>query len=88
MIEAVSFLLLLGVAMPLKYLADQPEAVSVVGMAHGLLFIALLLTIAFAWSRGLSGKLATLAGVASVIPTGPFWIDPALRRAQQTQNND
>ena len=37
--EGVSFLVLLGVAMPLKYLAGWPLAVRVVGMAHGILFI-------------------------------------------------
>src|SRR5690606_39635762 len=37
--EGVSFLVLLGVAMPLKYLAGQPAAVQVVGMAHGVLFL-------------------------------------------------
>jgi len=38
-IEAVSFLLLIGVAMPLKYLAGQPLAVKIVGWAHGVLFV-------------------------------------------------
>ena len=37
--EGTSFLLLLGIAMPLKYAADIPEGVEVVGMLHGLLFI-------------------------------------------------
>ncbi|HTO03360.1 MAG TPA: DUF3817 domain-containing protein, partial [Opitutus sp.] len=36
--EGVSFLVLLGIAMPLKYLAGEPAAVRVVGMAHGILF--------------------------------------------------
>ena len=40
-VEAVSYLLLLGVAMPLKYLAGQPLAVRIVGLAHGILFILL-----------------------------------------------
>ena len=39
LIEGVSFLVLLGIAMPLKYLAGMPRAVSAVGMAHGVLFI-------------------------------------------------
>ena len=37
--EAVSYLILVAIAMPLKYLADQPLAVRYVGMAHGVLFI-------------------------------------------------
>ena len=38
-LEAISFLVLLGIAMPLKYLFDMPEYVRVVGMAHGVLFV-------------------------------------------------
>ena len=38
-LEGISFLVLLGIAMPLKYLAGQPEAVKVVGWAHGALFV-------------------------------------------------
>ena len=40
--EGVSFLVLLGIAMPLKYWAGQPGAVRVVGMAHGILFMLYL----------------------------------------------
>lgn len=39
LLEGVSFLVLLGIAMPLKHFAGRPEAVRVVGMAHGVLFI-------------------------------------------------
>jgi len=39
LVEGISFLVLLGVAMPLKYLAGLPQAVTVVGWLHGLLFI-------------------------------------------------
>ena len=40
--EGVSFLVLLIIAMPLKYLAGWPDAVRVVGMAHGILFLLYL----------------------------------------------
>ena len=49
--EAISFLVLLGVAMPLKHAAGRPGAVSVVGMLHGVLWVAFV-----AWSGcGASG---------------------------------
>ena len=35
-LEAISFLVLLGIAMPLKYIWDMPEMVRIVGMAHGV----------------------------------------------------
>jgi integral membrane protein len=38
-LEGVSYLVLLGIAMPLKYIAGIPQAVRVVGMAHGVLFV-------------------------------------------------
>ena len=38
-LEAISFLTLLGIAMPLKYLGDMPQAVQVVGWIHGVLFV-------------------------------------------------
>jgi integral membrane protein len=82
-IDAVSLLVLLGIAMPLKYLADRPEAVSVVGMIHGVLWLLLIVAAAWAWARGLSSKLTLAVLGLSVVPTGPFWIDPALRRAQR-----
>ena len=39
LLEGSSFLVLLFIAMPLKYLADQPLAVRIVGSIHGLLFV-------------------------------------------------
>jgi len=45
-IEGVSYILLLGVAMPMKYFFEMPMAVTIVGMAHGVLFIAYCLLLA------------------------------------------
>ena len=39
-LEGWSLIILLAIAMPLKYFAGRPEAVSIIGMLHGLLFIA------------------------------------------------
>ena len=50
-LEGTSFLLLLGIAMPLKYMMDIPEAVKYVGMAHGALFIAYILVLLIATSK-------------------------------------
>ncbi|ROO89833.1 integral membrane protein [Actinocorallia herbida] len=74
--EATSFLLLLLVAMPLKYLADLPIAVSIVGAAHGALFIAYvgLVALCFRPLRWSLGK-AFLALVASVLPVAPLFVE-------------
>ncbi|MCH5690241.1 DUF3817 domain-containing protein [Niabella sp. W65] len=43
-LEGISYLLLLLVAMPLKYLADIPEGVKYIGWAHGVLFVLFVFT--------------------------------------------
>jgi integral membrane protein len=79
-IEGISFLLLLGVAMPLKYYANMPKAVSIVGMAHGVLFVGFCLVLLQAWlSEHLSFRWATIAFIATLIPFGPFVIDKKLQ---------
>lgn len=74
--EAVSYLLLVFIAMPLKYLADQPSMVSVVGMIHGVLFILYVVAILAALLlRKLTFKQAVLGFIASLLPFGPFVFD-------------
>jgi len=81
--EGVSYLVLLCVAMPLKYLYGIDMAVTVVGWAHGVLFILLgLLALAAMLFARLPFKLACIIGIAALIPTGPFFIDGRLRRHQ------
>lgn len=79
--EGISFLVLLGIAMPLKYLADAPGAVRVVGAIHGGLFVLYLITI-FRAAR--YGKWSVLriaeAIVASIFPLGPFILERKLQR--------
>jgi integral membrane protein len=78
-LEGVSFLVLLGIAMPLKYLAGQPEAVRLVGMAHGVLFVLyVLLVIQVSVARGWSWGKALLALAVSVVPFGTFWAEKKL----------
>ena len=81
MVEGGSFLLLLGFAMPLKYLAGQPLAVKVLGWAHGVLFVVFCLALARAtraarWPLG----RAALVFLAGLLPLGPFLLDGRLRR--------
>ena len=74
--EGLSFLILLGIAMPLKYIADIPQAVRVVGMAHGVLFILyVVLLIQVAIERSWSFKISFFAFLASLIPFGTFYAD-------------
>lgn len=80
-IEGVSFLVLLCIAMPLKYAAGMPIAVKVVGWAHGVLFV---LFVASLWGARkeakLPDRLSALVFIAALLPFGPFVID---RRLEQ-----
>ncbi|OPH48819.1 hypothetical protein BC351_38265 [Paenibacillus ferrarius] len=78
--EGSSFLILLLIAMPLKYFFDMPKAVLYVGMAHGALFVLYLLSLAWVtllhrWSIG----RVFVAFIAAFIPFGPFLLDRRLR---------
>lgn len=80
-LEGLSFLVLLGIAMPLKYYADLPSAVRVVGSLHGFLFIAYalvtgLLLLRGQWSMGRSA----IAMGASLLPFGTFLFDRSVKR--------
>ncbi|MES1966025.1 DUF3817 domain-containing protein [Psychrobacter sp. AH5] len=80
-LEGTSFLLLLGIAMPLKYLLDIPEPVRYIGMAHGALFIAYILILIYAASKIKLPLWALPAGVlGSFLPFGPFIFDHLLKK--------
>jgi integral membrane protein len=83
-IEAVSFLVLLGIAMPLKYFANLPEAVRIVGWLHGILFIAFFVALMLArdamrWSL----RWTAVVLLAALLPFGPFVIDGRLRKEDE-----
>ena len=74
--EGLSFLLLLLIAMPLKYFAGMPMAVTIVGGLHGALFIAFIILAREVKSRYKKDwKWLGKALLASVIPFGTFYMD-------------
>lgn len=86
-VEGCSYLALLGVAMPLKYCFGMPIAVKIVGLAHGLLFIAFCLAllqvmIAARWPL----RRAIYVFASSLIPFGTFYVDGQLRRESKAAN--
>ncbi|WP_462219128.1 DUF3817 domain-containing protein [Ferruginibacter sp.] len=82
--EGISFLVLLGIAMPLKYLLDMPMAVKIVGWLHGALFVTFIY---FAFEIFTSFKKEILwlgkAFLASIIPFGTFIFDRELKMEEQ-----
>jgi integral membrane protein len=83
-LEGLSFLVLLLIAMPLKYLAGEPGAVRVIGAAHGGLFLLYVLLLVQVWAemRWPVSRVALLFA-ASVVPCGTFIADYRLLRHAQ-----
>lgn len=86
--EGASFLMLLFIAMPLKYLLGQPLAVRIVGSIHGMLFLwlayeTLHVTFAHGWRKKHGAKVI----LAALLPFGPFLIDGWLAREDSVLNS-
>lgn len=83
-IEAISYLLLVCIAMPLKYAAGMPQMVSWVGMIHGVLFVAYVLaTVVMLILRKITLLQGLAALTASLLPFGPFIFDrKVLKKAE------
>jgi integral membrane protein len=81
--EGISYLLLLFVAMPLKYWAGMPLAVKYTGWAHGILFVGYGACLIMAWSeyKWPFGK-AVVIFFASLLPFAPFFVDRRLKEEQ------
>ena len=84
LVEGVSFLILLFIAMPLKYFADLPIAVKIVGWIHGVLFVVLCAsllqtTIVARWPLA----RAALVFVAALLPFGPCLLDGRMRQYER-----
>lgn len=73
--EGVSFLVLLGIAMPLKYVGGMPLAVSICGSLHGVLFLWLMALVWQTGKVGWTGRQKGLIVLASLLPFGPFVVD-------------
>jgi integral membrane protein len=85
--EGISFLVLLCVAMPLKYFFNQPMAVSIVGWIHGVLFVAFIsLSWEYKTDKNKNMKWFGNAFAAALIPAGTFWFDKKLKEETQLNN--
>ncbi|XOB63450.1 DUF3817 domain-containing protein [Campylobacterota bacterium DY0563] len=79
-IEGLSYLILVFVAMPIKYIGENPYPVKVFGMIHGVLFIIFMISLFEAkikekWNTGLMFQLFVL----SLIPFGAFVIEKRVK---------
>ncbi len=84
-IEGISFIILLFIAMPLKYSFGYPMAVRIVGMLHGLLVFAFIYQIIEAKKEaGFTWKETALYSILSLIPFGSFYTDKLLAKKMIT----
>jgi len=80
LLEGISYLILLCIAMPLKYKFGFELAVKYTGWAHGVLFIAYIILLLKVWKQyNWSFKKVVFAFIASLIPFGTFVLDKQLR---------
>lgn len=83
-LEGISYLLLLGICMPLKYGLGIPEPTYPVGLAHGVLFISYCsLVLYYAFDQKWTLKNTFLALVASLLPVAPFLVEKKLLRSTE-----
>ncbi|MBY0248855.1 MAG: DUF3817 domain-containing protein [Nitrospiraceae bacterium] len=85
--EGTSFLILLCIAMPMKYFMGMPLAVRIVGAIHGILFLLYVgqlvrLRTAYRWDN----RFCIQAFVASILPFGTFLFDRYLREKEAATN--
>lgn len=85
--EGTSFVILLCIAMPMKYMMGMPIAVRIAGSIHGLLFLLYVarlvkLRAAYQWDN----RFSIQAFVASILPFGTFFFDKYLREKDAATN--
>lgn len=84
LLEGISFLLLLFIAMPVKYMMDNPILVKYVGMGHGVLFVLFLVVLfAVCEKQKWSLSMFVMGLIASILPFGPFLFDMKLKKLEQ-----
>lgn len=83
LLEGISFIVLLFVAMPLKYIAGLPLAVKYTGWAHGALFVFYFILLIQVWIE-YNWKFTKVLGafIASLLPFGTFVLDKKLKEEQ------
>lgn len=81
--EGISFIVLLFVAMPLKYFAGMPMAVTIIGSAHGALFVAFM-ALAYMVKEQYNKPLSwgVKAFLASIIPFGTFYMEKQWKKEE------
>lgn len=88
LIEGISYVLLLGIAMPLKYFLDFPFAVKIVGWIHGVLFMMYFILLMQCWIKyRWSIRRVFVYFIASLLPVVPFIVERRLMKEYFSEGN-
>lgn len=83
-LEGLSYVLLLFIAVPIKYLNNDPSYVKMLGMPHGLLFMGYIaLAIVLRTDNQWIKNNFFMVLMASVIPFGTFVVEKKLNQTIQ-----
>lgn len=83
-VEGISYLVLLFIAMPLKYFGGIPDAVKYTGWAHGVLFMLFMLALLNVMINNKWSFLkSAVAFISSLIPFGTFVLDRSLIKEEK-----
>ena len=87
-LEGFSFLLLMFVAMPMKYIGGEPQMVTIVGSVHGFLFIAYIFLILMGVGKHWNRTALIHGCIAAVVPAGPFLFEGLLISGEYDLESD
>ena len=83
LLEGVSYILLLFIASPIKWFYNDPQYVKLLGMPHGVLFIAyVVIAVIISSDMKWSTRTLWIVLIASLIPFGTFYIDKKYLKQQ------
>ena len=86
-LEGISYILLLFIAVPIKYYANDPSLVKLLGMPHGLLFVAyVMLSLVSSKEYRWNSKKTLVVLISSVIPFGTFYVDYKYLKTDEHRN--
>ena len=87
-IEGCSTILLMGVAMPLKYLGDNEILVKLLGPIHGMLFVIYIAMLFLGVSKTWNKNAFVIGFIAAIVPGGPFWFESKLKAGNWSIDQD
>jgi integral membrane protein len=83
-VEGISYLVLLFIAMPMKYMYAMPIATKIAGSIHGVLFIIfMILLLQAAQKHNFEKRDTIIFFIASLLPFGTFFTDKRLRELEE-----